>query len=72
MRRCAHRTFAALFPVFQVQFCILLVHNAIPILMPDCGVQKVWCMILVAQNVFMFSMFYDFYQRTYSENKKLA
>ncbi|XP_034252309.1 elongation of very long chain fatty acids protein 7-like [Thrips palmi] len=53
-----------------VQFVILFVHNIFPLVTPDCHIQKIWSVILVVQNVFMFAMFSDFYAKAYCSKKK--
>ncbi|XP_034242494.1 elongation of very long chain fatty acids protein AAEL008004-like [Thrips palmi] len=55
-----------------VQFYVLLIHEALPLLQPNCDVQKHWAAALVVQYTFMIALFTDFYKKAYSGKKKTA
>lgn len=54
-----------------VQFGMNMIHEGIPLFMPNCNVEKFICGVLVIQNFFMFALFGDFYLKSYS-NKAVA
>ncbi|XP_034241940.1 elongation of very long chain fatty acids protein 7-like [Thrips palmi] len=50
-----------------VQFAMNVAHESLPLLMPNCEVNKVISGALVIQNLFMFVLFTDFYLKNYSD-----
>lgn len=55
-----------------VQFYILLIHEALPLIQPNCDIQKHWAALLVVQYAFMIVLFTDFYKKAYSSKQKTA
>jgi len=49
----------------QIQFAILTVHFAMPVLQSDCNFPKLFSGCVMMQSIFMFVMFYDFYRKAY-------
>lgn len=52
------------------QFTILIIHNILPFLQPNCEVERFWCLVLLVQASFMFAMFADFYIKNYTTAKE--
>ncbi|KAL7021733.1 hypothetical protein ACKWTF_011999 [Chironomus riparius] len=53
-----------------IQFVLLLIHYLRATLAHDCKYPKFWLWIMVIQNVFMISMFADFYWNAYIKKKQ--
>lgn len=56
-------------PQTQVQFVVLAIHFFRSFVDKDCQYPKALSLILCIQNLFMMSMFLDFYRRTYNRQK---
>lgn len=69
-RKPGIRVKKALTLIQLAQFCVLLVHEALPLFQPSCRVQKFWCFALVVQYSFMITLFSDFYVKAYASPTK--
>lgn len=56
-------------PIFQIQFCILLLHGT-QALKTDCNVPKKVLFIWFPNVFTIFYMFYEFYRNTYTKQQK--
>lgn len=56
--------------VLQVQFACIALHSLQLVFQPSCRYPKFTVGVIVPQNVFLFFLFYDFYRKAYSSNKK--
>jgi elongation of very long chain fatty acids protein 7 len=56
----------------QIQFFVLVIHYLRGALAPNCEYPKFWMWLRIIQNVFMLSLFGDFYYKAYikKRNKK--
>lgn len=52
-------------PPLQIQFFILMFHFGLPLLYKDCAFPKFVLFCGLIQNVFMFILFSDFYNKAY-------
>ncbi|XP_075210772.1 very long chain fatty acid elongase 7-like isoform X2 [Lycorma delicatula] len=53
-----------------VQFVIITIHSALVGLNPNCKFSKLLVVPYIPQGIFMYILFWDFYQKTYINNKK--
>lgn len=55
---------------FQIQFLLNSIHSFQILFYPDCAHPKWTVFVIVPQNLFMFWLFYRFYQQAYCSNDK--
>lgn len=55
--------------VLQIQFTILMLHFGVPLVGGYCDFPKTLLFIGFTQNMFMFTLFADFYIKTYIKKK---
>jgi len=55
---------------FQIQFMLIFLHSFSVLFIKDCEYPRIISVLMGIQSVFMFMLFYDFYQKAYVKKKK--
>ena len=55
---------------FQIQFMLIFLHSFSVFFINDCEFPRTLTVLICIQNVFMFMLFYDFYQKAYIKKEK--
>lgn len=59
------------FPLFQIQFIIMICHSGIPLFHGECDYPKSLLIFSISQNLIMLLLFLDFYYSAYVKPKRI-
>jgi hypothetical protein len=55
---------------FQIQFMLIFLHSFSVFFIKDCEYPKIMGVLIGLQSMFMFMLFYDFYQKAYMKKEE--
>jgi hypothetical protein len=67
---CAMFLHTTLHVSFQIQFLLIFLHSFSVLFIKDCEYPRTMSVLMGIQSVFMFMLFYDFYQKAYTKKEK--
>jgi hypothetical protein len=56
--------------LFQIQFMLIFLHSFSVLFIKDCEYPRIMGVLIGIQSMFMFMLFYDFYQKAYMKKEE--